>query len=310
VRLIGDLMSRLLQNGPRKLGALAVALVVWMFVESDTTTTAQRSLLVPIVVEGVTSDQVVVGLPQVAEVTVSGPTARVDRLRPDVLEAVLDLTGVVGDFQVQVSVSPPQGIVLERVVPSDIIGLVESVARTEVPVVPALLGDLGADQRARVAVTPALAQVRGRSAVITGVMAVVVPLPVGSAIAGSSQVVAGYAVDRNGLPLAEVAVEPVLFTLEWGLEAVWALRRVPLELVPVTAGGWALEGDAPFEVALFGPPGTLATLTAVVADVDLPTGEVATGRYTRPLSLRLPVDVVAAETPTVVMTYNATAPPE
>jgi YbbR domain-containing protein len=310
VRVIGDLVSRLLQNGPRKLGALAVALMVWMFVESDTTTTAQRSLLVPIVVEGVTSDQVVVGLPQVAEVTVSGPTTRVDRLRPDVLEAVLDLSGVTGDFQVQVSVAPPQGIVLERVVPSDIIGIVESVARAEVPVVPALLGDLGADQRARIAVTPALAQVRGRAAVVAGVMAVVVPLPVGSAIAGSSQVVAGYAVDRNGLPLAEVSVEPVLFTLEWGLEAVWALRRVPLDVVPVTASGWSIEGAAPFEVALFGPPATLATLTAVVADVDLPTDEVPAGRYTRPLNLRLPVDVVAAETPTVAMTYAAPPPPE
>jgi hypothetical protein len=187
---------------------------------------------------------------------------------------------------------------------------VESVARAEVPVVPALLGDPGADQRTRIAVTPALAQVRGRPAVIAGVMAVVVPLPVGSAIAGSSQVVAGYAVDRNGLPLAEVSVEPVLFTLEWGLEAVWALRRLPLELLPVTASGWSLEGDAPFEVAVFGPPGTLATLAALVADVDLPTDDVAPGRYTRPLNLRLPVDVVAAETPTVVMTYTAPSPPE
>jgi hypothetical protein len=107
-----------------------------------------------------------------------------------------------------------------------------------------------------------------------------------------------------------VSVEPVLFTLEWGLEAVWALRRIPLELVPVTALGWEIEGDPPFEVALFGAPGTLATLTAVVADVDLPTGEVATGRYTRPLSLRLPADVVAAETPTVVLTYTAPSPSE
>ena len=308
VRRIGDLMTRLLQNGPRKLGALAVALVVWWFVASDTTTTAQRSLLVPIVVDGVTAEQVVVGLPQMAEVTVSGPTGRVDRLRPEGFEAVLDLSGVSGDFQAQVGVSPPQGIVLERVVPSEIIGIVENVASAEVPVVATMLGDLGPDQRGRVTVAPAVAQVRGRSAVVNGVMAVVVPLPVGAALGGSSLTIAGYAVDRNGLPLADVQVVPAAFTLSWGIEPVWSLRRVAVEVAPPTADGWALA-DAPADVAVFGAPATLATITAAVADVELPTGEVEEGRYTRPLTLRLPDGVVAAETLTATLSYTAPSSP-
>jgi hypothetical protein len=309
VRLIGDLMTRLLQNGPRKLGALAVALVVWLVVASDTTTTAQRSLLVPIVVDGVTAEQVVVGLPQMAEVTVSGPAGRIDRLRPEGFEAVLDLSGVSGNFQAQVGVSPPQGIVLERVVPSEIIGIVENVASAEVPVVAAMLGDLGPDQRGRVTVAPAVALVRGRSAVVNGVMAVVVPLPVGAALGGSSLTIAGYAVDRNGLPLADVQVEPAAFTLSWGIEPVWSLRRVPVQVAPPTAEGWSLAEDAPVDVAVFGAPATLATITAAVADVDLPTGEVEEGRYTRPLTLRLPDGVVAAETLTATLSYTAPSSP-
>jgi YbbR domain-containing protein len=307
--MIGDLMARLLQNGPRKLGALAVALVVWLFVASDTTTTAQRSLLVPIVVEGVTAEQVVVGLPQVAEVTVSGPTGRIDRLRPEGFEAVVDLSGVSGNFQATVAVSPPQGIVLERVVPGEIIGIVENVARAEVPVVSALLGDLGSDQRGRVTVTPSVAEVRGRAAVVNGVMAVVVPLPVGVVLGGPSLTIAGYAVDRNGLPLADVQVEPAAFTLSWGIEPVWSLRRVPLEVTAPTEIGWALDADVPSDVAVLAPPTALATITAVTADVDLPTGELRDGRYTLPLSLRLPDDVVAAESPTATLTYTAPSPP-
>jgi hypothetical protein len=206
-------------------------------------------------------------------------------------------------------VSPPQGILLERVVPGEIIGIVENVARTEVPVVSTVLGDLGPDQRSRVTVTPAVAQVRGRSAIVSGVMAVVVPLPVGAALGGSSLTIAGYAVDRNGLPLAGVQVEPAAFTLAWGIEPVWSMRRVPLEVAPPAVAGWALAAAPPSDVAVFGPPATFATLAAVTADVDLPTGEVQEGRYTRPLSLRLPDDVVAAEAPTVTLTYTAPSPP-
>jgi hypothetical protein len=245
----------------------------------------------------------------VAEVTVSGPTGRIDRLRPEGFEAVLDLSGVSGDFQAPVAVSPPQGIVLERVVPGEIIGIVENVARAEVPVVSAMLGDLGSDQRGRVTVTPSVALVRGRAAVVTGVMAVVVPLPVGVALGSSSLTIAGYAVDRNGLPLADVQVEPAAFTLAWGIEPVWSQRRLPLRVVAPTEPGWAFAADLPDDVAVLGRPATLATISAVTADVELPTGEPGDDRYTLPLSLRLPADVVAAESPTVTLTYTAPSPP-
>jgi hypothetical protein len=136
MRLIGDLLNRLLQNAPRKLGALAVALVVWLFVASDTTTTAQRSLLVPIVVEGVSAEQVVVGLPAVR---------RGDRVRPHHPDRPAPAGGLRGRARPVGGVRRlpgrgvgrrrPQGIVLERVVPGEVIGIVENVATAEVPVV-------------------------------------------------------------------------------------------------------------------------------------------------------------------------------
>jgi len=301
-----DLLDRLLiQNAPRKLGALAVAIVVWLFVATDTATIAQRSLLVPIMLEGVSAEQVVVGLPQFAEVTVSAPTTRIDRLRPESFEAVIDLTGVSGDFQAQVSVAPPQGIVLERVVPSEVIGIVESVARAEVPVVASVLGEVGGDVRVRATVTPAQAQVRGRAAVVARVVAVVVPLPVGDTLGATATSGTGFAVDATGRPLPEVAIEPRSFVLGWDLEPVFIERTLPLRVAPPPDVPWSEPIGAPSEITVVGPRSSVASLDDVVADVELPTGDLASGRYTAALRPRLPADVVAVESPTVDLDYTA-----
>jgi len=307
--LIGDLLGRLVRHAPRKLGALAVALVVWLFVASDTTTTAQRSLLVPIVVEGVSAERVVVGLPEFAEVTVSGPTTRIDRLRPESFEAVLDLSGLAGDFQVEVVVAPPQGIALERVTPGEVIGIVEAVATASVPVVATVLGEMGPDRRARIMVTPSVAEVRGRAAIVDRAVAVVAALPVGDALSATSRAIVGYAVDAAGRPLGDVAITPGSFAVDWQIEPVWVERRVPLTVANVEAEGWSQADGAPSDVALLGPPSVLAALERVVVDVELPTGTVASGRYTRPLRPRLSAGVVAAEAPTATLTYTAPAPP-
>ena len=305
-----DLLDRLLiQNAPRKLGALAVAIVVWLFVATDTATIAQRSLLVPIVVEGVSAEQVVVGLPQFAEVTVSAPTTRIDRLRPESFEAVLDLAGVSGDFQERVSVAPPQGIVLERVVPSEVIGIVESVARAEVPVVASVLGEAGGDLRVRATVTPAQAQVRGRSAVVARAVAVVVPLPVGDTLGATAMSGTGFAVDATGRPLPEVAIEPQSFVLGWDLEPVILERTLPLRVAPPPDGPWSAPLGAPSEVTVVGPRSSVTPLEEVVVDVELPTGDLESGRYTATLRPRLPADVLAIEIPTVEFDYTAPTNP-
>ena len=305
-----DLFDRLLiQNAPRKLGALAVALVVWLFVATDTATIAQRSLLVPIVVEGISAEQVVVGLPQFAEVTVTAPTTRIDRLRPESFEAVIDLAGVSGDFQEQVSVAPPQGITLERVVPSEVIGIVEPVARAEVPVVASVLGEVGGDLRVRATVTPAQAEVRGRAAIVARAVAVVVPLPVGDTLGTNGKSGIGFAVDETGRPLPDVTIEPQSFVLGWDLEPVYVERTVPLRVAAPPAGPWSAPRGAPDALTVVGPRSSVAALDEVVADVQLPTGALESGRYTAALRLRLPADVLAVESPTVDLEYTAPTNP-
>jgi len=294
---------RLVDHWPRKLGALAAALFVWLIVATDATTTAQRSLLVPLVVEGLDADRLAVGLPERVEVTVSGASSRIDRLRPESFDAVLDLTDVVGEFQVEVSIAPPQGIVLERVAPSEVIGALESVAVAEVPVRVTVAGALGPDERLAATASPNTAQVRGRAAIVERVVAVVVPVAAEDARTALATTVAPYAVDATGRPVLDVTVAPDRVAVTIAVEPVRVERRVPLAVVAPTAAGWSGLQDAPPNVLVTGPATTLDALAVVEAVVQLPTEIPAGGRYTRPLTLALPAGVFALEAPTASVAY-------
>ena len=301
---------RLVHHWPRKLGALAAALFVWLIVATDATTTAQRSLLVPLVVEGLDADRLAVGLPELVEVTVSGSSNRIDRLRPESFDAVLDLTDVVGAFQVEVSIAPPQGIVLERVAPSEVIGALETVAIADVPVRVTVAGALGPDERLAATADPEMAQVRGRAAIVERVVAVVVPVAAEDARTALAATVAPYAVDAAGRPVLEVTVVPSRVAVTIAVEPVRVERRVPLAVVAPTATGWSAVQGAPADVLVTGPATTLDALEVVEAVVQLPTEIPAGGRYTRPLTLALPEGVFALETPTVSIAYAPIPPAE
>jgi YbbR domain-containing protein len=304
---VPHLWRRLIGHAPHKLGALLLACLVWFVVTSDNETISQRSLLVPIVVEGVSAEAVVVGLPQFADVTVSGPTARIDRLRPESFEAVLDLTGVGGNFQAQVVVAPPQGMVLERVVPNEVIGMVEAVVRARLPVIASVMGDLGVDLRERVEVTPATAEVSGRAALVARAVAIAVPVPSAELERGEGLRTTGFAIDVAGRPLTDVGVDVGEFDVRWSIDTVWLSRRLPLTLEGFDDAQWDLLEGAPENVLLVGVASRVSELDGVVADVELPTGERSAGRYTVLLRARLPEGVVLAETLSASARY--TPPP-
>ncbi|MDF1522732.1 MAG: hypothetical protein P1P87_07935 [Trueperaceae bacterium] len=302
--------ARLRHNWPSKVASLLVALFVWTVVATDETATAQRSLLVPLVVEGLEADRVAVGLPQFVEITVSGVNSRVDRLRPESFDAVLDLTSVVGAFQLDVAVAPPQGIRLERVTPSEVIGELEPVTSVEVPVRVSVAGALGPDERLVAEASPALARVRGRAAVVAQVAAVVAPVAAEQARTAASAEVAPFAVDATGRPVLDVAITPEQVTVALAVEAVRVERRLPLRVAPVTAAGWGQVEGVPADVRVTGSASAFATLDAIDATVDLPTDPPAPGRYTRPLELALPDGVFALEAPTASVRYAPIPLPE
>jgi YbbR domain-containing protein len=282
------LLHRLAHQWPRKVAAVLLAFLMWIFVSTAETGTAQRSLLVPITTLGNTPDQVVVGLPPFAEVTVSGPTNRVDRLRPESIEAVIDLTGRSGDFQAPVVVTPPQGVVLERVNPNEVLGILERVTSKQVPVQVVYLGTAPADVRLRSVPEPDVVTVRGRAPRLERVAQVIVAVDP----EGGEDVVAPYAADAAGRPVDEVTVAPASVTVTTAAEPVLVRREVALEL-EAPGHPRVLEAVLDRETAVVaGPPTVVGAIATLTASVDLPTEGPPGGRYTLPVTLATPDGVV------------------
>ena len=296
------LWTRLTHQWPRKLAALAIATVMWAFVSTSDTTVAQRSLLVPITVEGIAADLVPIGVPEVAEVTVSGTGQRLDRLRPESIEAVLDLSGLSGDFAAPVSVSPPQGVVLERVAPAEVLGILERVATREVPVTVVYLGPPSADVRLIGSSEPATVSVRGRDARLQRVTQVLVAVDT----AAGSVTASPFPADAAGRPVDEVSVEPSAVRVHTEHEAVLAEGQVPLRLLPVVIGGIAEVTPSHEVVRVVAAPSRLATLDELVAAAVLPTERPSAGRYTLAVSVAVPSGVRLLDEVTVDVTYVET----
>jgi YbbR domain-containing protein len=291
--------QRSARHWKRKAAALVLAFLMWLFVSTSETSIAQRSLLVPIATLGTQADQVVVGLPPFAEITVSGPTPRVDRLRPESFEAVIDLTGMTGNFQAPVVVTAPQGVTLERVNPGEVLGILERVTTKQVPVRVAYLGTAPEDVRLIAAPQPDVVTVRGRAPRLDRVSQVVVAIDA----APGERAGVPYAVDGAGRPIDQVTVEADLVTVTVTAEPVLVSRELPLELAAPELRGLLEAVLDRATVMVVGPPSRIESLHALAAHIDVPTEGLAGGRYTRPVRVAAPegVTVVGDVTATVIV---------
>ena len=292
------LLERLARNWPNKLAAMLIAFVIWLLVTSNNQTTTQNILSVPLVVEGVDDNQVVVGLPTTVIVSVSGPSTRIDRLTPAMLRATLDLTEIEGAFEQPITVQTPQDVSVLTVEPAQVIGFLESVVTRSVPVQVALTGALPADTTVTAAAQPPAVTVTGRSQVLDSVQRVIVAAP---AIGGGAA--APVALDDQGAPVADVAFEPATVIVAVTTRAVMETRTIAIDFVPPQVPGIVDATISSPTALLAGPRQALDALTTVTATVEPPTGAVDPGRYTLPVRLTLPEGVVALTTPTAVLQF-------
>ena len=292
------MISRLLDRWPQKVGALVLATVVWFFVSTSEVTTTQRSLLVPLSVEGVGERRVAVGLPEFVEVTVTGPSNRVDRLRPENIEAVLDLSGLQGEFDQTIDVRPPQGIDLIRVNPEQVIGFLEQVSSKQVPVSVVWLQEPPPDTQALAVPQPASISVSARDEILERVDRAVAPVRTTS---GSTEV-SLYAVDAQGLPVRDVTLSPSTASVATNEREIFVRRDVRVELEAPTSDrieAVRLAGD---EASILGPPSAIRDVDTVLARVEPETVPQEPGRYTLTVRLQLPPDVVAVRAPSANVT--------
>ena len=291
-------IRRLLDNWPQKLGALLLAALVWYLVNTSEQTTTQRSLLVPLAVEGVGERRVAVGLPEFVEVTVSGNSNRIDRLRPENIEAVLELTALQGEFQQSIDVRPPQGIDLLRVNPEQVIGFLEQVSSKEVPVEVVWLQEPPPDVELRAAPDPPTISVSARGEILERVALAIAPT---TPEAGEVEAQV-FAADASGMPVREVTLSPATVQVEVRERDLLVRREVEVALTaPGTArvGRTGLTADT---AVLLGPPSVVDGLDSVTATVDPATIPSAPGRYTLAVRLELPDGVSALEAPSATVT--------
>ena len=289
---------RWLDGWPFKLAALALATVLWFFVRTDESVTGQRTFNVPLTVVGLEPNALASGVPERVEVTIYGPSTRVNTLRAESVDAFLDLQEATGDFSANVSVFPPQGLTSVRTAPSEIIGRVEERATKRVPVRIALYGPTPADALLRTEARPSEVIVTGLASQLGRVQAVVAPASIDVVRSEGGKAVTPYAADADGQPVPEVRLEPNRVRVNLRGETVLHTRRVPLEVTlpdvsPLRVRAQTLNQP---DVLLAGLQEDLNPLTRVPASAELPPPR-REGEYTQALTLQLPEGVYALETP-------------
>ncbi len=297
------LLQRLHRNWPSKLTALVAAFLFWSLVTSTSTSTTQRSFLLPLEVDGVAEGAVAVGVPAVVEVSVSGPSARVDRLRADQLRATLDLADATADFERQVQVQTPADIRLLHVDPEGVIGFLEQVTSRDLSVEVALLGDAPAGTELTATAEPARVTLTGRRQALDAVTRAVA---LSGARGGSVELLA---LDADGQPVTGVTSSPDRVTVTFSSSDVLRTKVVALTFSAPADPRVLSATPSATTVEVAGSPAALAELTSVVGTVEPPTGNVASGRYTLPVSLALPSGVVALDAPTATLVYAADSIP-
>lgn len=297
------LLRRLLRNWPSKLVAAMAAFVFWFLVTSTSTSTTQRSFLLPLDVDGVEASAIAVGVPDVVEVSVAGPSARVDRLRADQLRATLDLADVAGDFERQIQVQTPPDVRLLHVDPEVVIGFLEQVVTRDLPVEVGLLGAAPEGEELSASAQPARVTLTGRRQVLDQVTRTVALAP---AKGGDVELLA---LDANGLPVQGVTFAPTKVTVTFTASAVLRTKEVALAFTPPSGSSLLSATLSATTVTVAGKPDALAAVTQVTGTVEPPTSGTASGRYTLPVRLALPAGVVALSAPTVTLQYAAEAVP-
>jgi YbbR domain-containing protein len=304
MKLVHRVLIAMLHAWPQKLGAIVLATLIWLFVTVNDTSITQRSLFVPITVEGLAADSVATGLPDYVEVTIAGPSGQIDRLRQDNFEAILDLSGQIGSFEVPIRVLSPQGVELRRVNPSDVIGTVEAVTQKRVPADLVVIGTAPADVKLSGALEPGEVIVRARSSTLAQVARVLVPVNP----ATGNRTATPFAVNTAGQPVTGVTLQPNTVQVAIFQEAILVERQLPVELETPSISGFTVTArmeDA--QVRLIGPPLVLGDMELVRGTVSLPTEEVEAGGYTLPVTLELPEGVHLLGSPTA--TVRLSRPP-
>lgn len=299
------MMKRITNNWLPKLISLLLAILAWYVVSLSDTSVSQRSLRVPVAIEGLSEAQTQSGAPETVDVVVSGRSSSVNALRPENFRASLDLSNFSGDYQQRIVVVPPQDISLVSVSPETAIGTVETISSKNVPVVVSLAGQRDPNLLLTSVSSEQGVRATGRESVlaqVTSATAVVSPE------AGESGTTL-FASDANGQPVPGITLEPNTTTVTVTTTAILHSKTVALEVAVPNAEAFKVEGFVLSQTTLqvAGARELIATLENITGVVELPE-DLGAGEYFLNVRPQLPEGVRPLETVTAQFTLVAVNP--
>lgn len=136
------MLERWRENLGLKLLAIALALILWLYVTSEQNPATEHVVRIPLEVENLGAGLVVADLPSEVSLRVEGRKGQIQNLLPRDIRAYVDLRAArVGDNIIPVQVTLPEGIRLVRVNPAQVTVKVEQVKEVSFPVQANLNGD-------------------------------------------------------------------------------------------------------------------------------------------------------------------------
>jgi YbbR domain-containing protein len=200
---------------PTKLGALAVAALLWFAATADRRATVTRTLELPLQVQGLSSERAVSDLPVNVKATVRGPRVTLENLEARDLEATVDVSRLAdGYFSEDVRLTAPEGLSKIGLQPSRVSGTLELLVRQPVNVRVASLESRppGSLELTPLRVSPRSVTVLGRRALVERVAFALV-VATQNPPRGSTETVKLTPVDESGAPVDGVSLEPDSVTL-------------------------------------------------------------------------------------------------
>jgi YbbR domain-containing protein len=299
------MIRRITNNWLQKLISLLLAVLAWYLISLSDTSVSQRSLQVPVAVEGLSENQKQSGAPVTVAVIVSGRSTSVNALRPENFRATLNLSNVSGEYQQRIVVVPPQDISLVSVSPETAIGTVETISSKSIPVTVTLAGQTDANTLLRPATALQTVLATGRESVLAQVASATAFV---NAVAGESSVTL-FASDVAGQPVPEITLEPSATTVTVTATPILHSKTVPLtvaepDVAPLRVNTFSLSQTT---LLIAGTKEQLDAVERVTGVVE--TNEtLAAGEYSLTISPQLPEGVRALETITAQFTLSTVKP--
>lgn len=211
--------------------ALFIACLLWFVVRTLPNSITQRTLTLPLNVEGLAEGELGRGIPDSIEVSISGPSERINSLKLEQIRASLSLAEAMGEFRLPIEVVPPRDVTVLRTIPQEVAGRVEIRQHRDMLVQPRLLHEI-TGKRVYASAAPAQVTIFGYDDAIDEVAWVA------AFITNEKQVLAGnvpveatvQALDATGAILPDIDIVPKTVEVTVKTQASVEVKNVAVKL--------------------------------------------------------------------------------